>query len=79
MFTKDLDRNLPGFDWGYKGDFPRQLSKAILADYTNDYKLAMRLHLHFMDNVISGIKTDNWKLDEDVIKAFIISHEGEPM
>lgn len=59
----DLHRHShQGFEWGYNGSGPTQLSLAILADFLGDDQEAMRLRHDFRQKVIAPLTGDEWTL-----------------
>lgn len=66
----DLRNHSPtGFEWGFHGSGPAQLSLAILCCQLGDDKMACRLYQSFKRNVIGNLSRDNWTLTlEDVAK-----------
>ncbi len=59
----DLRNHSPdGFEWGYAGSGPAQLSLALLANHLDDNTEAMRLYQHFKAKVVQHIGTDTWEL-----------------
>lgn len=50
-----------GFEWTYRGDAPRQLALALLADHLGDDARAMSLSETFMSQVIANLDND-WRL-----------------
>ena len=63
----DLKRYSPaGFEWTYEGDGPRQLARALLADYLGDGQKALALTERFMRDVVAEL--DNaWRLTSNEI------------
>ncbi len=57
-----------GFEWSYRGDAPRQLALAILADYFAEAEQAKENVEVFMTAVVANFDND-WTLNEDEIKA----------
>lgn len=66
----DLRNHSPtGFEWGYSGSGPAQLSLAILACQLGDDAMACRLYQPFKRDVVSKLSRDNWAMTlEDVAK-----------
>lgn len=70
----DLFNHSPtGFECGYGGSGPSQLALALLADFTGDDELAVRMHQQFKWKVVSAIPNDrqNWVLKGDEIQTFL--------
>ena len=59
-----------GFEWGYEGAGPRQLSFAIL-NHCFDEKTAFANYRAFLTNVIAEIQEDNWSLSEDEVVSYV--------
>ena len=58
-----VDHSPTGFEWGYAGAGPQQLSIAILADYLENDELVKKYYRSFTWDVIQHIKWDeHWKL-----------------
>lgn len=55
-----------GFEWSYEGESPHQLALAILADFTGDPDMSVRLSEGFMKSVIANLDND-WDLTTDQI------------
>lgn len=51
-----------GFGWGYGGSGASQLALAILADFLDDDRAALELHLAFKDRYVSRLAADRWRL-----------------
>lgn len=64
-FRLDLMRHSPcGFEWGYSGSGPHQLSLAILSVVFGD-KVALKLYGRFAREVISRLDRDSrWGMSE---------------
>jgi hypothetical protein len=59
----DLRNHSPtGFDWGYCGSGPAQLSLAILADHLKDDEQALNLYQHFKWTVVATLPKKRWML-----------------
>jgi hypothetical protein len=69
----DLRNHSPtGFEWGYDGSGPAQLSLALLADYLESDNEAMEYYQDFKFAVIGSLPSDkNWVLTEKEIDAAI--------
>jgi hypothetical protein len=52
----------PGFEWGYCGCGPAQLSLAILADHLADEQEALNLYHRFKWQVIAELPYKRWTL-----------------
>lgn len=62
-----------GFEWGYSGSGPAQLSLAILLDWLGDKNTtkATRLYQKFKARFIAGIMEQTWTLTSDQIEEFL--------
>lgn len=59
----DLHNHSPnGFEWGYDGSGPAQLSLAILADHLPHPHLALSLYQDFKREIVSGLPHERWSL-----------------
>jgi hypothetical protein len=52
-----------GFEWGYDGAGPRQLSVAILAAHFSEPAAALEHHRRFLSNWVIAMREDVWSLD----------------
>lgn len=53
-----------GFNWGYRGSGPAQLSLAILLDFTCKPDLAVKLHQVFKEEVVAKWDSaSDWRLE----------------
>lgn len=59
-----------GFNWGYLGSGPAQLALAILLEFAPE-DVAIRLHQSFKVEFLSGLKEDNWGIDDIIIQNWI--------
>ncbi|HZC23345.1 MAG TPA: DUF6166 domain-containing protein [Candidatus Binatia bacterium] len=56
----DLVNHSPtGIAWGYGGSGPAQLALAILADYLDDDRYALRIYQHFKWSLIANLPMDH--------------------
>lgn len=80
--TDGVERDLParldlwnhspsGFEWGYGGSGPAQLSLAILAYQTGDDELAVRLHQRFKFDVVAKLDRAEWELESWRVRDWI--------
>jgi Family of unknown function (DUF6166) len=69
----DLANHSPsGFEWGYLGSGPAQLSLALLAHATGDDELASRLHQKFKFERIGKLAQDAaWLMTADEIRIWV--------
>tara|TARA_Y100000310_G_C20614302_1_gene779779 strand:+ start:685 stop:1068 length:384 start_codon:yes stop_codon:yes gene_type:complete len=65
-----------GFEWGYSGSGPRQLALALLLEHYNK-KIAKKLSLEFLKNVVSFFDEENWLMSEEDICAFVDSDKND--
>ena len=71
----DLKSHSPGgFEWAYGNDGPAQLALAMLADFTESDRYALRHYHWFKLEVVSSLPSDGWKLTEREIRAWINEH-----
>lgn len=60
-----------GFNWGYSGSGPAQLSLAILLEFFGE-KLALKFYQEFKSDVISKIpQGKNFDLTEEFVKNWV--------
>jgi hypothetical protein len=65
----DLRNHSPtGFEWGYGGSGPAQLSLALLADYLGDDDEAVAWHQDFKSLCVAHLPHECWTLTEDEIQ-----------
>jgi hypothetical protein len=61
-----------GFEWSYEGAAPAQLALAIVADYTGDDQLALKLCEPFMKHIVANFDNE-WEMTgddvEDAVRA----------
>jgi hypothetical protein len=68
----DLANHSPtGFEWGYGGSGPAQLSLALLADALGDGDLALQLHQAFKWKVVTALDHEGWELTDEHIRAVV--------
>jgi len=74
----DLFNHSPtGFEWGYAGSGPAQLSLAILAMLMDD-EVAVRLHQKFKFDFISPLSRDeDWELRSDQVHEWLKTKGAE--
>jgi Family of unknown function (DUF6166) len=60
-----------GFEWGYGGSGPAQLSFAILLDYFGNPDEARKFYQFFKWHVIANLSGNSWELDEKEIERAI--------
>lgn len=66
----DLRNHSPtGFEWGYGGSGPAQLSLAMLADCLGDDRMAQEFYQDFKFKVIGRFKGDEWTLTAKEIES----------
>lgn len=75
----DLVNHSPtGFEWGYAGSGPAQLSVAILADALRSGRRAVRLHQRFKFEVIAALDRDaEWKIVGKTVRQIAARLERE--
>src|ERR1700710_406645 len=68
----DLRNHSPdGFNFGYSGSGPAQLSLALLSDALGEYELAQKYYQQFKFKVISRIDSDSFELSEEDIRQTV--------
>jgi hypothetical protein len=73
----DLRQHSPtGYEWGYAGSGPAQLSLAILADALGDADNAQKLYQDFKFSVVARLSGDKWSLSEDAIREAVAGIEA---
>jgi len=60
-----------GWEWGYGGSGPAQLSLAILLDATGDGELATRYHQEFKWQFVAHFPLDSWQLTYRTVTGWI--------
>ena len=65
-----------GFNWGYGGSGPAQLSLAILLDRGCTGQVAVRLHQRFKWDFVSKM-ADHWSISEQAFDEWIEEHKKE--
>jgi len=63
-----------GFEWGYGGSGPSELSRCILIDYFGSISEANKYYQKFKCDVISKIKGISWVITSDDIKNWLINN-----
>jgi hypothetical protein len=73
----DLVNHSPdGFEWGYGGSGPAQLSLAIVADATGDDELALKIYQRMKVEVFGRLPQDRtWAFTREEIVVFAIAIE----
>jgi hypothetical protein len=69
----DLCDSPVGFEWGYNGSGPKQLTIALLADFLGDTIQALALCHLFRRSVIAKLPHDHWTLTGNEIKRMLQS------
>ncbi len=59
-----------GFEWSYEGAAPAQLALGVLADYTQDPQLALKLYEPFMKHIVANFDNE-WEMSGDDVEAAI--------
>ena len=68
----DLRNHSPdGYNFGYNGSGPAQLSLALLADALGDDRRAQSVYQEFKFKVIGRLQGDRFELTDDQIKATV--------
>lgn len=74
----DLRNHSPdGFEFGYAGSGPAQLSLALLADVLGNDDRAQRVYQDFKFKVIARLDGDRFELSEEDIKKTVARLEAE--
>lgn len=60
-----------GFQWGYRGSGPRQLSIALLLHHTQDPEFAAAHSLEFMRRFVARIDADETALAVGLLETFV--------
>ena len=63
----DLRNHSRGFEWGYRGSGPAQLSLALLADALEDDQLALEHYQQFKADVVAHFEPGAWTITSDEI------------
>jgi len=71
------DHSPTGFEWGFCGSGPAQLSLALLAHALGDDERALRLHQAFKFRLIGGLQGDNWAISQNFIRLIADQVERE--
>ena len=75
---RDLRNHSPdGFEWGYAGSGPAQLSLALLADALGDDEKAQQFYQDFKFKVVGRLASDNWELSQEDIRQSVAAIEAE--
>jgi hypothetical protein len=74
----DLRNHSPtGFEWGYGGSGPAQLSLALLADALGDNEKAQDHYQAFKFQVVGRLPHERWELSEEDIRQTVAALEAE--
>lgn len=74
---KPLSRS--GFEWGYNGAGPMQLSLAMLADHFGDSGRAVAEYRRYCELVIAELDGDEWTIESNRIDAVLTEVTDVPM
>ena len=66
-----------GFEWGYGGSGPSQLSLAIMLEATDDDRKALNLYQGFKFDVVSGLPYAEWTIPIEKIETWITSQADD--
>jgi hypothetical protein len=70
----DLANHSPtGFEWGYYGSGPAQLSLAILADALGDPDEALHWYQAFKEAVVAHLSREEWSMTEQQVQMHVES------
>jgi hypothetical protein len=75
----DLRNHSPdGFQWGYAGSGPAQLSLALVADASGDDRLTMKVYQKFKFNIVARLQP-TWKMTAEEVMAEVdkIARQGD--
>jgi hypothetical protein len=74
----DLRNHSPtGYEWGYAGSGPAQLSLALLADALGDDEKAQQHYQDFKFKVVGRLPHDRWEMSEEDIRQTVARLEAE--
>ena len=65
-----------GFEWGYGGSGPSQLSLALLLDVTDDSKLAATRFQDFKRAVVARLPDEGWQIKAESIRGVAPNRSG---
>ena len=71
-----INKSPTGFEWGYGGSGPRQLSAAILVDYLDDKEEARKLCADFERIIVKKLPNQRWTLLAEDIEGALIEIRG---
>jgi hypothetical protein len=80
LYLKEVNHSPTGFEWGYYGSGPAQLAYAILRtweemvegrDKRQAKAYALRMYQVFKDDVIAGIKEDEWTITSERVGTWV--------
>lgn len=61
-----------GFNWGYNGSGPAELSRCILIDYLGTERVSSALYQEFKARYIAGLAQDRgWEISEAALISFL--------
>jgi hypothetical protein len=66
-----------GYDWAVSGAGARWLALAILADATNDHRIATEWAHSFAEQVITRLKEERWEMTSLDVLRWIISAQQD--
>jgi len=73
-FFDEVNHSPDGFNWGYNGSGPSQLSYAILRHFTNDSNLTRKYYIKFRREIISKIPMDReFELPVNTINEWMVN------
>ena len=68
---KLINHSPDGFNWGYVGSGSAQLSLAVLLAHTKDRNYSLRNYQKFLDDIISKLKSKDWKISDKKIEDWM--------
>jgi DNA-binding transcriptional regulator YiaG len=76
LYLESFNHSRMGFDWGYEGSGPLQLSFAILMHVANEMA-AKQLMKEFLRDKISKLNRLAWELDTKDVLQWVRKHKGD--
>lgn len=70
-----FDHSPDGFEWGYGGSGPAQLGLAVLAHFTWDDELALRLHQRFKAEFLATMPREGLTFTGQFVRTWISNGE----
>ncbi len=73
----DIRLHSHGYEWGYAGSGPAQLSLALAADVLGDDDKAIDVYQQLKFKLVGGLPSDGWTLTEDRIRVVAAAIEQQ--